>query len=80
MSSILNSNYDPLSFSPVKSTLNSRNRYENELFSDNLNSNSINVNMSTNNFIVPTNNETNFWTTPIIGSCSQVCENIFNDK
>jgi len=53
MSSILNSNYDPLSFS----TLNSTNRYENELFSDNLNSNSIDMNISTTN-------ETNIWSTP----------------
>ncbi len=33
-SSIVNSNYDTLSFSPVKSTINSTNRYENEVFSD----------------------------------------------
>ncbi|CAF0951142.1 unnamed protein product [Rotaria sordida] len=45
MSSILNSNYDPLSLSPVKSSFNSTNRYDTELFSDTLNSNSIDVSM-----------------------------------
>jgi hypothetical protein len=34
MSSIVNNNYDTLSFSPVKSTINSTNIYENEVFSD----------------------------------------------
>jgi hypothetical protein len=60
MSSILNSNYDSLSFSPIKSsTINSTNRYENDLFSDNLNSNSF-------------NNETNIWSNSMIGSYPQV--------
>ncbi|CAF3484197.1 unnamed protein product [Rotaria sp. Silwood1] len=45
ISSILNSNYDPLSLSPVKSSLNSINRHDIELFSDSLNSNSIDINM-----------------------------------
>ncbi len=26
---------------------------------------------------IPANNETNVWTTPIRGSCSQVCHNVF---
>ncbi len=64
MSSILNSNYDPLSFSPIKSTINSTNRYENEFFSDNLNSNSI----DNNNFIFPSNNEINIWSNPQVSS------------
>ena len=70
MSSITNSNHDPLALSPVKSSLNSTNRYENELFSDSLNSNSIDV-------ITPMNScEPNIWTAPVIGPCSQVCDNI----
>jgi hypothetical protein len=73
ISSIFNSNCNSLSFSPVKSTLNSTNRYENELFSNHLNSNMLDVNMSNNHFVVPSNNETNIWTTSMIGSCSQVC-------
>lgn len=56
MSSIINSNYDTLSFSTVKSTINSTNRYDNELFNEHLNSNSIDVNILTNNFIFPSNN------------------------
>ncbi|CAF4005300.1 unnamed protein product [Rotaria sordida] len=43
--SILNSNYDSLSLSSVKSSLNSINRYDVELFSDCLNSNSMDVNI-----------------------------------
>jgi len=81
MSSILNSNYDPLTLSPVKSTLNSTNRYDNEFCSDSLNSNSIDVSMSKNNIgtsrDVPSNNETNFGTMPIMGSSSQVCYSVF---
>ncbi|CAF3834547.1 unnamed protein product [Rotaria sordida] len=41
--SILNSNYDSLSLSSVKSSLNSINRYDIELFSDCLNSNSMDL-------------------------------------
>ncbi len=81
MSSILNSNYDSLCLSPIKSTSNSTNHYENEFYNDSLNSNSIDINMSANNFggmrDIPANNETNLWTTPIRGSCSQVCHNVF---
>ncbi len=46
ISSILNSNYDTLSFSPI---VNNTNHF-------------IDINMSTNNLILPSNNETNFWT------------------
>ncbi|CAF4442586.1 unnamed protein product [Rotaria sp. Silwood2] len=45
MTSILNSNYDPRSSSPVNSSLHSTNGCDTELFSDSLNSNSIDVNM-----------------------------------
>jgi hypothetical protein len=80
MSSILNSNYDSLSLSPIKSSSNSTNHYDNALFNDCLNSNSIDVNLSTHNSEaarnVPSNNETNFWTTATIGSFSQVCNDI----
>ena len=34
MSTIVNSNYDTLFFSPMKSTINSTHRYENDLFSN----------------------------------------------
>lgn len=77
ISSILNSNYDPLAFSPLKSTFNSTNRYENELFSDLGNSNSIDMNMSTNPFLLPSANETNLWTAAPLPAYSQVCSNIF---
>ncbi|CAF2727622.1 unnamed protein product [Rotaria sp. Silwood2] len=48
MTSILNSNYDSLSLSPVNSSLNSTNHYDIELFSDHLNSNSIDINICYN--------------------------------
>jgi len=53
ISSILNSNYDTLSFSPI---VNNTNHYQNHF---------IDINMSTNNLILPSNNETNFWTVMI---------------
>jgi len=61
MSSILNSNYNTLSYSTIG---NNTNHYQNQF---------INSNISTNNFILPSNNETNFCSTPIIGNYSQVC-------
>ena len=67
MSSILNSNYDSLAFSPIKSTQNSTNRYENEFFSDHFNSNSIE-----NHFLLPSNQPTNIWSNP------QVRSNLFS--
>ena len=84
MSSILNSNYDSLCLSPIKSTSNSTNHYENEFYNDSLNSNSIDINMSTNNFTIrdiPSNNETNFWTTPIIEKLfTSLLKYFLNDK
>jgi hypothetical protein len=74
MSSILNSNYDSLALSPVKSTLNSTSRYENEFYNDSLNSNSVDIGMLTNNFGAIRNNEGNIWTTPVLGRYSQVCD------
>ena len=67
MSSILNSNYDSFAFSPMKSTPNSTNRYENEFFSDQFNSNSID-----NPFLLPSNQQTNLWSNP------QVRSNLFS--
>lgn len=64
MSSILNSNYDSLNYSPIRSTINSTDRYENDLFNETLNSNSNNLQI---------NNETNLWTMPMIGTSTHVC-------
>ncbi|CAF4367446.1 unnamed protein product, partial [Adineta steineri] len=82
MSSILNSNYDLVALSPVKSTLNSNNHYGNEFFSDSLNSNLIDVHMPTNNFGTTKNiylhNEKKFRTMPRIESPSQTSWHVSN--
>ncbi|CAF4187630.1 unnamed protein product, partial [Adineta steineri] len=82
MSSILNSNYDLVALSPVRSTLNSNNHYGNEFFSDSLNSNLIDVNMPTNNFGTTKNiylhNEKKFRTIPRIESPSQTSWHVSN--